>query len=141
MKKHLEKCFCEITVTAWYKKLMFKSFALYNFDWTLIEFGKSENWTNISTHNFFIDLLIYNYYLNLKKSDHLPRTLPYNLFRWIMQKQPPRDVLRKRCSENMQQIYRRTPMQKCDFNKEALQLYWNHTFAWVFSCKFQNTFY
>ena len=28
----------------------------------------------------------------------------------INQKQPPRDVPRKRCSENMQQIYRRTPM-------------------------------
>ena len=35
-------------------------------------------------------------------------------------------------------------MPKCDFNKVALQLYWNHTSAWVFSCKFaayfQNTF-
>ena len=33
----------------------------------------------------------------------------------------------------MQQIYRRTPMAKCDFNKVALQLYWNRTSAWVFS--------
>ena len=40
-----------------------------------------------------------------------------------LQKQPPRGVLRKRCSENMQQIYRRTPMPKCDFNKVALHLY------------------
>ena len=35
-------------------------------------------------------------------------------------------------------------MPKCDFNKVALQLYWNHISAWVFSCKFaayfQNTF-
>ena len=35
-------------------------------------------------------------------------------------------------------------MPKCDFNKVALQLYWNHTSAWVFSCKFaayfQNNF-
>ena len=30
-------------------------------------------------------------------------------------------VLRKWCSENMQQIYRRTHMTKCDFNKVALQ--------------------
>ena len=37
-----------------------------------------------------------------------------------MQKQPPRGVLKKRCSENMQQIYRRTPILKCDFNKAAL---------------------
>ena len=35
-------------------------------------------------------------------------------------------------------------MPKCDFNKVAMQLYWNHTSAWVLSCKFaaffQNTF-
>ena len=34
-----------------------------------------------------------------------------------------RGVLKKKCSENMQQIYRRTPMLKCDINKIALQLY------------------
>ena len=39
------------------------------------------------------------------------------------QKQPSRGVLKKRCSENMQQIFRRTPMPKCDFNKVAKQLY------------------
>ena len=35
----------------------------------------------------------------------------------------------------MHQIYRRTPIPKCTFNKVALQLYWNHTSVWVFSCK------
>ena len=35
-----------------------------------------------------------------------------------MQKQPPRRVLSKRCSENMQQIYKRTAIPKCDFNKD-----------------------
>ena len=35
------------------------------------------------------------------------------------QKQPLRRVLKKRCSGNMQQIYRRTPMPKCDLNKFA----------------------
>ena len=43
----------------------------------------------------------------------------WNNFRYI-QKQPPRRVLKKRCSQNMQQIYRRTPMPKCDFNKVGL---------------------
>ena len=60
------------------------------------------------------------------------------------QEQPSRSV-GKRCSENMQQIYRRKPTPKCDFNKVALQLYWNRTSAWMFSCKnaayFQNTFF
>ena len=40
-----------------------------------------------------------------------------------MQKQPSRGVLTKRCSENMQQTYRRAAMLKCDFNKVAKQLY------------------
>ena len=35
------------------------------------------------------------------------------------QKQLSRGVLSKRCSENMRQIYRITPMPKCDFNKVA----------------------
>ena len=43
------------------------------------------------------------------------------IFAWNIQKQPSRGVLRKSCSENMQQIYRRTPMSKCDFNKVAKQ--------------------
>ena len=41
-----------------------------------------------------------------------------NKFIYI-QKQPPRGIPRKWCSENMQQIYRRTPMPKCDFNKSC----------------------
>ena len=36
----------------------------------------------------------------------------------------------------MQQIYIKAPMPKYDFSKFAKQLYWNHTSAWVFSCKF-----
>ena len=32
-------------------------------------------------------------------------------------------VLEKRCSENMQQIYRRTPMPKCSFNKVTRHLF------------------
>ena len=44
------------------------------------------------------------------------------------------------CSENIQQIYRTTPMPKCDFNKVAKKLYWNRTSALVFSCKFAEYF-
>ena len=67
-----------------------------------------------------------------------------NFFLPNVRKQPTRGVLKTRCSENMQQIYRRTPMPKCDFNKAAKQLYWN-TSTWLFSCKFvaylQNNFF
>ena len=38
-----------------------------------------------------------------------------------MQKQPSRGVLKKKCFENMQPIYRTTPMPRCDFNKVAKQ--------------------
>ena len=40
----------------------------------------------------------------------------------VIQKQPPIGVPKKRCSENMQQIYRRTAMPKCDFNKVAFSI-------------------
>ena len=54
------------------------------------------------------------------------------------------DVFLGRCSENVKQIYWRTRMLKSDFNKVSLQIYWNHTLALAFSCKFaayfQNTF-
>ena len=39
------------------------------------------------------------------------------------QKQQSRGVLREMYTENMQQIYRRSPMRKCDFNKVGKQLY------------------
>ena len=41
------------------------------------------------------------------------------------QKQPSRGVLRKMCSENMLQGYRRAPTPKWDFNKVALQSNFN----------------
>ena len=40
----------------------------------------------------------------------------------IKQKQRSRGVLRKRCSENMQQIYRRTPMPMCDFDCNFIEI-------------------
>ena len=44
-----------------------------------------------------------------------------------MQKQPFMGVLRKRCSENIQQIYWKTPIPKCGISKFPGQLYWNRT--------------
>ena len=41
---------------------------------------------------------------------------------YLIWKQPPRGVLMKKCSENMQQIYRRTPMLRCDFNEVEIAL-------------------
>ena len=70
--------------------------------------------------------------------------LNHNTNLWYSHSTEAAYVRRKRCCENMQQIYRRTPTTKCDFNKVVKQLYWNHTSAWVLSYKlaayFQNTF-
>ena len=54
--------------------------------------------------------------------------------------QSSKGVFRKRCPENMQQIYRRTPMSKCNFNNATLckalisimKLYWNLTLTCSF---------
>ena len=54
----------------------------------------------------------------------LPNVLLLMIWLWNQnsQKQSFRCVLTKRCSENMQQIYRKTSMPKWDFNKVALQM-------------------
>ena len=58
--------------------------------------------------------------LHLLRSHHLHSLQAYSKAK---QKQPPKGIPRKVCSENMQQIYRRAHMPKCDFNKVAKQLY------------------
>ena len=55
----------------------------------------------------------------MKKGYHIQEYLEY--FGNILKQ--PEGVLIKRCSENMQRIYRRTPMPKCNFNKDAKQRY------------------
>ena len=52
------------------------------------------------------------------------------------QKQPFRGVLEKRCSENVQQIYRRILMPKYDLNKVAKHRCFSVTFARFFRTAF-----
>ena len=73
---------------------------------------------NLTVMNFF---LFKHQFLNFRNSfvpnfEALHNLIHLNNFSDTntIQKQPSRGVLRKRCSENMQQIYRRTPMLKCD---------------------------
>ena len=65
--------------------------------------------------------------------------LKFNPQYCYLQKQPSRGVPRRRCSENMQQIYMRTHMPKCDFNN-SLQIYWNQTLAWRSPVNLQHMF-
>ena len=57
------------------------------------------------------------------KMSRLLKEPPVKVLFSRIQKQPSIGVLVKRYSENIQQIYRRTPMPKFDFNKVVLQLY------------------
>ena len=50
-------------------------------------------------------------------------------------KQPARGIIKKRCSENMQQIYRRIHMPKCDFNNVALHLWVAASIYWEIFAK------
>ena len=47
----------------------------------------------------------------------------FNTSSFISSEAATRGVLKKRCSENMQQIHRRTLIPKCDFNKVAIACY------------------
>ena len=94
-------------------KFMKKWFQHEFFLWILQKFLRTSTLKNICWR------------LLLQRATHL---LFYVVF-YNVQRQPSRGVLRKRCTEHMQQIYRRTPMPKCNFNKVAMQLYWNRTSA------------
>ena len=49
----------------------------------------------------------------------------YIIFFRNLQKQPPRGVLKKRYSENIQQVYRRTPMPKENTHAISIKLFYN----------------
>ena len=53
----------------------------------------------------------------IKKQSKPKAPISSNFWKCLSHKEPSSGVLRKMCSENMQQIYRRTPMPKCDSNK------------------------
>ena len=66
----------------------------------------------------------------------LLRRIFSNIIRWgnlkvriwfnYLHKQPFRGVLKKSCSENMQQIYRRTPTPKCDLQSNFIEITLRH---------------
>ena len=88
----------------------------------------------LSFFSFLFYVVTYFYY-NMLCHPFLFLTLLL-IFLWLIlflnvQKQRSRGVLRKRCSEKMQQIYRRTPMPKYDFNKVAVQIALRHGCSFV----------
>ena len=108
----------------------------------------------IDFHHSFVWIVVYHCtldktYLEVEKRRQITieftaelrkKEVCIEVFVEICQKKSSRVVLRKGCSENMQHIYKRTPIPTCDFNKVALELYWNRTLAWMFSCNFSEYF-
>ena len=120
----------------WLISLVVRSDTFENFNcftWkseTHVNWNKKTGWALTPIETQFVYVITGNKKLRNSKNMLIQQIHRSN------QKQPSIGVLSKRCFENMRQIYRRTPMPKCDFNEVALQLYWNHTSAWVFYCKF-----
>ena len=83
------------------------------------------------------DLLVLRPLFYIKSSKYLLIFALIFLMFWFRfsditsQKQLSIGVLIKKCSKNMQQIYWRTSMLKCHFNKVAKQLQWNYNSSWV----------
>ena len=76
---------------------------------------------------YFMQTQLLRFYKDLAKVSSLPLSKITTKSTHFLpakktQKQPSRGVLRKRCSGNMEQTNRRTPMPKCDFNKFAKEL-------------------
>ena len=77
-----------------------------------------------ATHSVILHIFFRRSQILLEFSRH---RVMYCVFCIVPLEAATRDVPRRRCSENMQQIYRRTSMPNRDFKKVVLQLYSNHT--------------
>ena len=60
---------------------------------------------------------------NTENSEKENSTKMKHGYKDVNKQEPSKGVLRKSCSENIKQNYRRTPMPTFDFDKVALQLY------------------
>ena len=56
-----------------------------------------------------------------------------------LKKQPPRGVLEKRCSEYVQQVYRRTPMPECGFRTLQNAFFQEH--LWTAASALRSNFF
>ena len=81
-----------------------------------VKFAKFSKTTCFTEHIWWLFLALF------LRSTCCPQINYYQCLTGCIQRQPSRGVPRKRCSENMQQIYRRTPTPKCDFNEVAKHL-------------------
>ena len=77
----------------------------------------SQNVPGIYMSGFFLFLVIVIFSITLFCGDFDSSSFSCSnvIVLLIIQEQPFRGVLEKKCSENMQQIYRRIPMPKCGF--------------------------
>ena len=103
----------------------------FNFE-KMLEMFEEFDFENTFLLYFFIYLFLF-YVGILRLTTDLNRkyrTRSYNRSR------APEVFMQKGILKIGSKFFRRTSMAKCNFNKVAKQLYWNHTLAWVFSWKF-----
>ena len=115
----------ELTVPeSWWKSIKY----IFKLRWLLaLSWRKFLSYRNQSTDVLCkpMDWFLYGRDFRLKGVNVIPKMNEYTAswkflnnhqieMLWSFQKQLSRLVLRKRCSENMQQIYRRTPAPKCE---------------------------
>ena len=118
--------------------------------WNLYIFSKKKILQpSVADSGFLIEHIKVITSVEIQKTSILQQSSPKIRFKWnppFVQKQPSRGVLRKRCSENIQQICKRKPMPKCNFNRGGLKshfrigdlLYiWKHIFRTPF---YRNTY-
>ena len=84
-----------------------------------------------------IFMLVQIHYCLIKYPEYCIMCLGEYIFSYL--KESFKDVPVKRCSENMQQIYRRTLMWKCDFNVSPVNSISSINFK-EYSCKFCCTY-
>ena len=120
---------CKNSFNCKLKKLINEKIIIFYGPWNaLCSAGKSRQIKQFKHHTFSglcslfprFSLQIYNFF----QWRHIESSTDWaNVQICVIEKQPPRGVFKKRRSENMQQIYSRTLMPKCDFNKVANWVY------------------
>ena len=125
--KELTLWYIRLNIYVW--KTKFTSHKQYLFDLLFSRNAKKTHIDQSILHSFLLCLKI-NVSQTFRSSSaetsfasvHVSDTTCFDEY-YLFRSSRSESVLIKRCSEDMQQIYRRTPMPKCDLNKVAKQLY------------------
>ena len=122
IKKPAKGCnFTKSNTPSWVIFMFFKLYKWYQIAQGITYKNIAQNWQDIITKSDSKGLLkmLQKFIMNCASYCKMWEKF---IIKYDMQKQPSRGILRKKYSENMQQIYRRTPMPKWDFIKVQFSL-------------------